>query len=91
MNPNIVIFLAQIVPCQYQNNAIIALNRMLPGLVKRKKTRTSPVILVNHYKGIQVKEHMYDGIHLNEKGEKEMAKRWFLALKSYWQGIAKRK
>jgi acyl-CoA thioesterase-1 len=98
-NPAVKIFLAQIPPLGAQwatqklcNNteyaqAIINFNKAIVQFAAKENTRTSPVIPVDQFSGVNTATDMYDDIHPNDKGEREMAKRWFMAIKKYLKTI----
>ncbi|MGB3150760.1 MAG: putative Ig domain-containing protein [Maribacter sp.] len=99
-NPNVVIFLAKIVPMgnssilgfddTYCNNGqtlsqmVTSLNNALTSYVPTKDTPHSPVILVDQNSNISVTADMYDGIHPNGQGEEKMAQKWFDAIQNHF-------
>ncbi|MEL6455305.1 MAG: Ig-like domain-containing protein [Cyanobacteria bacterium J06623_5] len=86
-NPNVVIFLAQVIPTSRSagaNDSINALNAEIPGIVAEKNTAESPVILVDHNTGFDATVDTYDDLHPNEMGEAKMAQTWFEAIEAYF-------
>ncbi|MEM9091613.1 MAG: carbohydrate-binding protein [Cyanobacteria bacterium P01_F01_bin.53] len=88
-NPNIAIFLAQLIPAEVAklNQGIKQLNALIPRVVADTNRKNSPVILVDQHKGVDAAKSTYDRIHPNKKGEAEMARRWFAALKPYLESL----
>ena len=85
-NPDIVIFLAQVIPTARSvgaNNRINELNALIPGVVADKTTARSPVILVDQNTGFNAVTDTYDELHPNEAGEAKLAQIWFEALQAY--------
>lgn len=83
-NPNVVIFIAQLIPSTgSRNQQITALNAQIPALVDGENSLNSPVILVDQNSGFNASTDTYDGIHPNESGEAKMAQRWFEALENH--------
>jgi len=82
-NPNAIILLATLIPTtkkEAYRQGVESLNSVFPALVSEMNTRTSPVILVDHFTGFDVKTETYDGIHPNALGEEKMAQRWYEAI-----------
>lgn len=82
-NPYVKILLAKLIPPTEWNGRLTrikALNNAIPGLVSRKHTTQSPVILVDQTVGFNAYTDTYDGVHPNEAGERKMADRWYEAL-----------
>jgi hypothetical protein len=82
-NPYVKILLAKLIlPTEWNGRLtrIKALNNAIPGLVSRKHTAQSPVILVDQTVGFNAYTDTYDGVHPNEAGERKMADRWYEAL-----------
>lgn len=85
-NPNMAIFIAQIVPDGRFEAATVAFNDLVPDLVARKTRPDSPVIVVDHWTDYNLAtEHGADGIHPNALGEIKMADRWFLGLEALFE------
>jgi lysophospholipase L1-like esterase len=95
-NKNVKIFVAQIPPLGKQwapqmlchdsisyAQRILNYNDTIARFAKQLTTKASPVIVVDQYTGVNPATDMYDDIHPNDKGELEMAKRWFAAIKQY--------
>ena len=82
-NPNVVILLAKVIPTakgEREAAAVEQLAGLIPAIVEEINTDDSPVILVDMFEGFDVNQLTYDGVHPNEKGEMEMADRWFKAI-----------
>ena len=87
-NPNIAIFLAQVIPATGgRNSRIQELNNLIPGIVADKNQTNSPVILVDQNTGFNANIDTYDGVHPNDNGEAKMAQKWFDALKTYFDNV----
>ena len=75
--------LARVIPTakgEREAAAVEQLASLIPGIIDEITTEASPVILVDMFEGFDVNELTYDGVHPNEKGEMEMADRWFEAI-----------
>lgn len=82
-NPNAVILLAKVIPTsrtEADAQAVAAMANMIPGLAEELNSDESPVIVVDMFEEFNAKKLTYDGVHPNEKGEQELAKRWFEAI-----------
>ncbi len=82
-NPYVKILLAKIIPATEWNGRLArikALNDAIPGLVTRKNTTQSPVLLVDQWTGFYPSSDTFDGVHPNLSGENKMAARWYDAL-----------
>jgi lysophospholipase L1-like esterase len=82
-NPYVTILLAKIIPASEWNGRVAriqAFNDAIPGLVARKHTAQSAVILVDQSSGFYPASDTFDGIHPNASGENKMAARWYDAL-----------
>ena len=82
-NPYVTILLAKIIPASEWNGRVAriqAFNDAIPGLVTRKHTTQSPVILVDQSAGFYPASDTFDGVHPNVSGENKMAARWYDAL-----------
>jgi len=83
-NPNVVILLAKMIPAKREPGdaeAVVALNdSVIPKVAKKLGTDASPIIVVDHFSGFDVKTDTYDGVHPNASGEEKMAQRWFEAI-----------
>jgi|GEM_PF-1359364 len=83
VNPYVTILLAQIIPASDWNGRLArikALNDAIPGLVTRKHTTQSPILLVDQATGFYPSSDTFDGVHPNASGENKMAARWYDAL-----------
>lgn len=66
---------------------IAALNKQLKTFAAKKHTRRSPVKLVDQFSAIDPAAHLYDDIHPNNAGEKQMAEKWFAAIRPYLKKV----
>ena len=95
-NPHVKIFLAQIPPLGAQwadkklcgtdtsySKSIEIFNNSIVKIASEKKTVSSNVVTVDLYSGVHPATDMYDDIHPNDIGEKDMAERWFMAINKY--------
>jgi acyl-CoA thioesterase-1 len=89
-NPNVVIFLAEIIPCAAPDGSncgkIATFNAAIPALAASKTTTNSPVIVVDQYTGFDATagHDTYDGVHPVESGEKKMSAKWLAAIQAWW-------
>lgn len=87
-NSNVVIFLAKLLPLNdaVVNPRINALNAEVPGIISRKSTSNSPIILVDQNTGFDptMGVDTYDNVHPNLAGEEKMAQKWFAAISNYY-------
>ncbi len=81
VNPRVVVILAQLLPVRGGEAAVSAANRRLLVMAAQEQKESSPVVVVNMNRGFSLREHFYDGVHLNEAGEHLMAGRWFRAIR----------
>jgi len=81
-NSRVIILLAKLIPVNNPplNTNIIALNAQIAGIVSRKNSPVSPVILVDQNTGFNAASDTYDGVHPNSSGEEKMAQKWFDAI-----------
>ncbi len=99
-NPHVKIFLAQIPPLGAQwadkklcgtdtaySKSIDIFNKQIVKLAAEKNTNVSKVITVDLFTGVHPATDMYDDIHPNDTGEKDMAERWFKAISKYLQKL----
>lgn len=63
--------------------AIQQLNKALVEFCTVNNSKTSPVLVVDQYSGLDPSSEMYDDIHPNEAGEKKMAAKWFESIHKY--------
>lgn len=83
-NPQTIILLAILAPVKHRPGnagAVESLNEAIPRVAEDMHTEASPVILVDHFSGLDAEEDTYDGVHPNESGEEKMAQTWFEAIK----------
>jgi hypothetical protein len=84
--PDVVIFMAQIIPGNIRNkNRIRELNKVISILGREINSTQSPVFVVNQWAGFDYRVDTYDGLHPNETGEKKMAHKWYKALQEYFK------
>ncbi|MCC0175772.1 hypothetical protein I4641_02100 [Waterburya agarophytonicola K14] len=79
-NPNVTIFLAQIIPTINNNDELLALNEQIPVLAEEKDLEDSPIIVVDQFSGFSLADDTYDSIHPNSDGEDKIAEQWFAGL-----------
>jgi lysophospholipase L1-like esterase len=88
-NPQITIFLAQILPLEdaNRNTRIDGINAGLVPLASSLDQPQSRIILVDHNSGWIIADHTYDGVHPNEAGEEKMAQKWFSAFDAFYSSL----
>ncbi|MBA4057163.1 MAG: cellulose-binding protein, partial [Marivirga sp.] len=81
-NPNVTVFIATLIPINFApwNNNVNLLNAEIPGIVSRKNTASSRVILVDQNGGFNAATDTYDGVHPSPSGEEKMAQKWYDAI-----------
>ncbi|MEM8612823.1 MAG: SGNH/GDSL hydrolase family protein, partial [Cyanobacteria bacterium P01_H01_bin.105] len=81
-NPNVTIFLAQLIPTTNggRNQRVDEFNSLIPSLVSELNQPGSPVYLVDQNTGFNAGQDTFDGVHPNSTGEAKMAQRWFDAI-----------
>ena len=82
--PNVTFLLARLIPTTTSvpaNNAVSALNALLPGLVAAQTRVGSPVMLVDQATGFATTD-LLDGIRPNASGVTKMSQRWYDAMVS---------
>jgi len=81
-NPNVTIFLAQLIPSLLEPRAhrIPIFNDQVPAFAAGLNQPNSPIIVVDQYTGFNVNTDTYDGTHPDDSGEQNMAQKWFDAL-----------
>jgi lysophospholipase L1-like esterase len=81
-NPRMAILLAQNIasrwPCHQRLPEFVA---RLPALADGKSTAESPVSIVDQHSGFDPLTMTWDDQHPNERGESQMAQRWFEGLR----------
>lgn len=83
-NPNIVIFLAQIIGAQGpRNDWSNLLNAGISNYAAGRSTAQSPVIVVDQYSGFDPSTQTTDGLHPSPAGEQIMASKWYAAIAPY--------
>ncbi len=99
-NPHIKIFLSQIPPLGAQwadkklcgtntsySKSIEIFNNHIIKIAAEKNTNASNVVIVDLYAGVHPATDMYDDIHPNDIGERNMAESWYKAIKKYLEKI----
>jgi hypothetical protein len=81
-NPNMVIFMAKIIPMRNLDTA--SFNALLDQFVVQRTTNSSPIFIVDQYTGFDANTDNYDNYHPNEIGENKIATKWFEALQNYF-------
>ncbi len=79
-NPNIILFIAKVIPSKYHQQALSDLNREIETVIAGIDTEQSPIIIVDHSRDFNASSDTYDGVHPNAKGEEIMAKKWMDAM-----------
>lgn len=79
-NPNVVVFLAKIIPREGFYNEVLALNSLMESVAESAATATSCIRVVDHYSDFDLWADTYDGIHPNRNGDVKMAQRWTAAI-----------
>jgi GDSL-like lipase/acylhydrolase family protein len=85
-NPEVVIFLAEIIPVDNSdsNDLVIALNERIVVIAQDLSTAQSPVIIVDQFNGFDADLDTWDGVHPNDSGAYKMADKWFAALQDQY-------
>ena len=79
-NPEVVVYIAQIIPIQGMEPQVTELNAAISTLAGEMNTGASPVIAVDQNTGFNVSTDLRDGIHPTEAGYIKMADKWFSAI-----------
>jgi CSLREA domain-containing protein len=79
-NPNVIVFLAQVIPSDVNGSAIPDFKIAVEFLARDLHTFTSPVVAVDQHSGFDTALHTHDGVHPNAVGEQRMADVWRAAL-----------
>lgn len=79
--PDIVIFLAQVLPADRQKSELNHLNEQIRLLETELQNDRSPLIVVDQDGGFSVDKDTYDGIHPDASGEEKMANKWMEAIR----------
>ncbi|WP_019505716.1 GDSL-type esterase/lipase family protein [Pleurocapsa sp. PCC 7319] len=75
-NPNIVIFLAQIIPARRNDDEREKLNQQISILAAEKSQVDSPIVVVDQSSGFNLRDDTYDSVHPNSRGENKFADQW---------------
>jgi hypothetical protein len=88
-NPQITIFLAQILPLgnTEANTKIEGINQGLMFLAANLDQAQSRIILVDQNTGWSISDFTYDGVHPNPAGEERMAQRWYDAFDAFFTPV----
>ncbi|MBN2529334.1 MAG: hypothetical protein JXR76_23300 [Deltaproteobacteria bacterium] len=83
--PNVVIFVAQIIPvnpsdCSQCLGNTLSFNAAVPAWADQMNTSESPVIVVDQFTGFDTASLTRDGVHPNVEGGKVMAQKWYDAM-----------
>jgi lysophospholipase L1-like esterase len=84
-NPQITIFLAQILPLENSewNARVEGINQGLVSMASNLDQPQSRIILVDQNTGWSIASFTYDGVHPNPAGEERMAQRWYDAFDAF--------
>ncbi len=83
-NPDVTIFLAQILPIEpVSASTIDDYNNRVANLASELSTAQSRIIVVDQHTGFSINHHLRDGIHPNTAGEQQMADRFYDALADF--------
>ena len=84
-NPEVVVFLAEIIPTDNSdyNDMIVALNERIVVVAQDLNCEQSPVIIVDQFTGFDADLDTWDGLHPNGSGAYKMADKWFTALQDH--------
>jgi lysophospholipase L1-like esterase/ribosome-associated toxin RatA of RatAB toxin-antitoxin module len=87
-NPDVFIFLAQLVPSKRsaENLRIKEFNKYIADLAAELDMPYPRVILIDQYSGINAKTDLYDNYHPNAIGAAKMANTWYKKLSLYLDG-----
>jgi acyl-CoA thioesterase-1 len=85
--PNVIVFVAQIIPLSPDNCAdcegrVRELNAMIPMWAASESTPESPIHVVDQWTGFDPATHAYDRVHPNMLGSQKMADVWLAALRA---------
>ncbi|MBD3320365.1 MAG: hypothetical protein GF350_04635 [Chitinivibrionales bacterium] len=87
VNPDVVVFLAQIIPA-YFDDWVRVLNDSIAFYGNAQSTARLPVIIVDQYNALDyvvAPDGDYkDGLHPNQNGEEKMATTWFAAIENFY-------
>ena len=80
-NPQIIIFIAKIIPMQHKD--VVPFNTALEAWLPGQVDPNSPIILVDQFTDIDPIIDLVDRFHPNTFGEEKMATRWYDVLEPY--------
>jgi lysophospholipase L1-like esterase len=80
-NPRVIVLVAKIIPLcgqweQEFNPLVLMMNDSLDAFANAKKTRQSPVLVVDQFAGFNPEQDTNDDIHPNVNGQVKMARVW---------------
>lgn len=83
-NPNVTIFLAQILPTdRVSDSTIDDFNNRVANLANELSTSQSQIIVVDQNTGFSINNDLRDGVHPDTSGEQKMADRFYAALSDF--------
>ncbi|MBD3321759.1 MAG: hypothetical protein GF350_11745, partial [Chitinivibrionales bacterium] len=83
VNPDVVVFLAQIIPA-YFDSWVVVLNDSIAAYGADKSTARSPVLVVDQHSALIYMDDFADGLHPNQFGQQKMGDTWFGAIQDYF-------
>ncbi|MBD3343555.1 MAG: DUF5107 domain-containing protein, partial [Chitinivibrionales bacterium] len=83
VNPEVVVFLAQIIPA-YFDSWVVVLNDSIAKYGAEKSTAQSPVVVVDQHSALTYMDDYADGLHPNQSGQEKMGHTWFAAIQEYF-------
>ena len=81
------IFTCSLYATVWYNKSIKIFNNQIAELAAAKNTAVSNVKIVDLFSGVHPVTDMYDDIHPNDTGEKNMAESWYKAINKYLKKI----
>jgi lysophospholipase L1-like esterase len=82
-NPNVRIFVAQIIPASGNPSWSSTLNASIPSWASANTTTASPITVVDQWTGFDASTMTVDGTHPNATGQAHMATAWMSAISGY--------
>lgn len=83
-NPNVVVFLAKIIPREGFYNEVTALNNLIDTVAENTRTATSCIRVVDQFSDFDLWADTYDGIHPDRSGDIKMAQKWTAAIAAHF-------
>lgn len=87
-NPNVVVFLAKIIPREGFYNEVTALNILIDTVAENTRTATSCIHVVDQFSDFDLWADTYDGIHPDRSGDIKMAQKWTAAITAHFDDEA---